>query len=124
MSGTVGGVACDIVRPDSPIAKKTRLGMWIIPGLNGVGAHKLGQNDSQFRFVCVEYATRAAINTWAALIESLQGSVIVIVDDHGETYAGMLVVQVSNPSKVPAWHPQSLGTTGYRGEITIQGVLV
>ncbi len=124
MSGTVGGVACDIVRTSSPIAKKTRLGMWIVPGLTGVGAHRLGQNDSQFQFRLIEFATSAQVNTWAGLIGALQGTVITIVDDHNDTYTGMLVVGVSNPAKTAAWVIQGLGTSGRRGEITIQGVLV
>ncbi|KKN53079.1 hypothetical protein LCGC14_0605910 [marine sediment metagenome] len=123
MSGSVGGVACDIVRPSSPIAKRTRVGLWIIPGLTGVGAHRLGQNDSQFEFICIEYATSAQINTWAGLIGALQGTVIAITDDHGDSYTGMLVVSVSNPSKIPAWQIQGLGIAGRRGEISIQGVL-
>jgi len=123
MSGTVGGIACTFVRPSSPTGKKTRVGTWIVAGLTGVGAHRLGVNDSAFEFVCVLYSTNVGVNTWAAALEALQGQLIAILDDHGDPYSGMLVEHVSNLQKTPAWGAVGLGSAGRRGEITIRGVI-
>ena len=123
MPGTVGGVSCTFVRTSSATGKRTRLGIWIVPGLTGVGAHRLGVNDGSFEFRLVAYTTNVGVNTWAAAIEALQGQVIAVTDDHGDLYTGLLVERVSNPKKTPAWGAAGLGTSGRRGEISIKGVI-
>lgn len=121
MSGTVGGITCDIVRPNTPTGKKQRTETWIVPGLTGIGAHKLGVNESEWEFTIIEFDTAVNVFAWAASIEALQGTVIIVVDDWGTTYTGMLMTGASNPVRSPALHAKALALTGVRGVMTIRG---
>ena len=69
MAGIVGGVGCDIMRGEAP-AKKERLRLWQVPGIDGYGAHADGLGDSAFVFVATKYGLRAAVETWSAAIEA------------------------------------------------------
>lgn len=121
MSGSVGGQSCDFVRPNAPTAKKQRVEAWVVAGLTGIGAQKLGQNDSSFQFTIVKFDTDANLDTWAAAIDAMQSTVVTIVDDHGDSYTGCLIEQVSNREKSPAYHAKALGATGKRCQMTVSG---
>ena len=118
---TVGGISCHIVRPNAPPLKRQRVATWIVAGLTGIGAHKLGLNDSEWEFELVYFGTDAQCDTWAAAIGALQATIVTIVDDHADTYTGMLIVSMSNPQKSVAYHAVSLGSAGRRSTITIKG---
>ena len=118
---SVGGVTCQIVRPNAPPLKKQRVVTWMVAGLTGIGAHKLGLNDSEWEFELVKFGTSAQCNTWAAAIGALQATIVTIIDDHADTYTGMLIEKVSNPQKSVAVHVLSLGASGRRSTLTITG---
>ncbi len=115
----IGGVSCNMVKGEAP-AKKERLRVWQVPGIDGYGAHADGLGDSAFVFLGVKYGLRAAIETWSTAIEALQGSVVSIVNDWGTTYTNCLIQHVSVPRITAAlW-------TGVdtRGEIRVEGVVI
>jgi len=118
---SVGGVTCHIVRPATPPAQKQRVATWIVPGLTGIGAHKLGLNDGEWEFTLVFFGTSADCNTWAQNIGALQSTIVTIIDDHADTYNNMLIEEVSAPVKSVAYHALLLGATGRRSTLTIKG---
>ena len=120
---TVAGIACQFVKPNAPTAKKQRVATWIRAGLTGVGAHKLGANESEWSFRLVKYGTDAQCDAWAISIDALQSTIVEIIDDHPDTYTGMLITGITNKQKTPALHALSLGLTGVRCEMTISGVM-
>ena len=117
----VGGITCDIVRPNTPTGNKERVETWIVSGLDGIGAHLLGDNEGEWEFVLVRFDTKLNVFTWAQQIEALQGTIVTIIDNWPATYVGMLVTGVSNPIRTPALHAKALGLTGVRSTITISG---
>lgn len=114
----IGGVGCDIVRGEAP-AKKERLRLWQVPGIDGYGAQAEGLGDSPFSFVGIKYGSRAAVEAWTAAIEALQGTVISVVNDWATTYTNCLIQHVSVPRITAALN------TGVaaRGEIRVEGVV-
>jgi len=123
MAGTVGGVYCFRVGGEANHPRQ-RIKRWQVPGLNGYGAQKLGLGDSAFEFRLVQFSTEAGLNTWFAAIESMQGSVITIINDHATTTYSCLLESVSGLQKRAAWMAAGLGSAGRRGEVTIRGVVV
>ena len=121
MSGTVGGIAAQLVKPNAPTGNKQRIVTWIVPGLTGIGAHKLGENEADWEFILIFFGTDAACDAWAISIEALQSTIITIIDDHGDTYTDMLVVSMANPRKIAAFHAAGNGVLDRRCEITIAG---
>lgn len=121
MSGAVAGIATNFVRPNVSFDKKQRVETWIVPGVPGIGAQKLGVNDSEWSFVLVKFGTNAQCNTWAASINALQSTVVTIEDDWGDTHTQMLIADTTTERKTPAVHALGLGVAGVRCEITISG---
>jgi len=114
---SVGGITCDYVH-GSAAGKKETTHLWRVPGLDGYGAHLLGLGDSETVFRAVRFNTAAAVHVWVGLLESLQGQVIVVVNDWAETVSGFFVTRVGRP-QITA----DLGNGGARGEIEIEGVI-
>lgn len=114
---SVGGLACSIVRGNLT-AKKIRTNVWEVAGINGYGAQQAGYGDSPFRVTAVLYSTAAGVQTWANLLAAMQGSVVTIINDWGNTFTGCLLVRVSEPQKTPA-----VGAGGCRGEVILEGVV-
>ena len=113
---SIGGTSCDFVRGSLPVLKM-RNRMWSVPGLNGYGAMILGSGDSQARITCVGFGTKAAVNVWAAALYAMQGTIVTVVNDHGDTVANCFLNKVSNVAKTPARRPGTTTTT--RGEVEI-----
>ena len=102
MSGTVGGVACDIVAGDGQ-QKMTRGDVWQVAGLDGYGAMDLGLGDGRGQFRLVKFGLIAALRTWAGLIEALKGGdPVTIVNDFATTYSDFEILEVSAPQFTPA----------------------
>jgi hypothetical protein len=115
---TIGGISCSFVRGQAP-AKKARVRVWQIPGLNGYGAQVLGLGDSAAEFVAVQFGTYAEVTTWIALVEALQGTLATVVNDFGQSVPLVLVESVSGPEVTRA-----IGTgITTRGELLIRGVV-
>lgn len=119
----IGGIACDFVKGNIRDLK-TRVTAYQQTGFGGWGAHVVGRGDSSFAFTAVLYERSGPIETWARAIESLQGTIISIVDDFGVTYFNCLVMRVGQPTKTTAIRPQDPVTSGARGQIDVMGVIV
>ncbi len=118
MAGAIGGNACDLVKGTLRALKET-IETWRLPGVDGYGAQLLGFGDSSWEFTGVKYDSNANIEAWFADLEALQGSIISITDDWGETYQRLLVTQVGVPTKQAA-----ADANGARGELTLSGLVV
>jgi hypothetical protein len=114
----IGGISCTFLRGQLP-AKKARVRVWEIPGLDGVGAQILGLGDSGGELRAVQFGTYSQVVTWVALLEAMQGSLVTVVNDFGQSTPLFLVESVSVPRIRPA-----IGS-GYttRGELSIRGVV-
>lgn len=117
----IGGVSCDMVKGNAR-GLKQRVEVWQLPGIDGYGAHKVGQGDAEFSFLGIKYDTAANVQSWVAAIEALQGTVVSIVDDWGVTFTPCLIVSVGRPRRMAAVRPGSSYTC--RGEIEVLGVVV
>lgn len=121
MSASIGGVSCTFVRGTLP-AQRERCELWEIPGLDGYGVALLGKADSETELVAVLVSTNAAVNTWIASLQLLQGTIASVTNDHGDTYAYCLLRKVGNARKTPAYVPGTAVTT--RGEVPIVAVML
>jgi len=118
MSGTVGGYACDYVSGHAqPLAEEVEV--WRTPGIDAYGAQKIGVGDGAFDFRLLRFNTDATVDLWAAVIRALQGTLVTIVNDRGDTFTNCLIMRVSQPN-ITAIIGAGGETT--RGEIKIMGV--
>lgn len=121
MATNVGGVSCDIVNAVvNPLA--TRIDIWTVPGLNGIGAQNFAANDSSFQIRAIQYGTSAAIETWFNALRALQGTSISCETGPGQavTHTGLLVIQSVRTVRGAVLQA---GTTKIRGEAQLQGVI-
>lgn len=117
---SIGSVGCTFVKGHLP-AKKLRVEVWEVPGIDGYGAQTTGYGSSQFEIVAVLYSTIFGASAWADQIESLQGKLVTIIDDLGDSTANCLITNVSAMRITAARAVEGITT---RGEITIQGVVI
>jgi len=118
MAATIGGVSCDFVHRRQVADLKERVDVWQVPGVSGYGSQLLGRGDAEIIFVGVKFGTNAAVNTWKASIEALQGlsSLVTIVDDWGDTHSSLVL------TRVDVIKTADQGNGGCRGEVTVRGV--
>jgi hypothetical protein len=119
MAVSVGGVACSIVRGDVKLPTE-RVALWQTAGMDGYGAHLLGEGNAEGRFQCVLYSTAAGVATWFSALEALVGSVVTVVNDWGTSYSSFLVVALSEPIRQAALHVGG----GAIGRVEVRGVTV
>ena len=114
----IGSIDCFRVIGTLPVPKM-RLAVWTVPGIDGYGAHDLGLQDQPFEVLAVSYDTNDNVHAWKASLDGLQGTIQSITDDHGETTANCLIIEVGL-AKIEA----ALGD-GFdqRAEIPIRGVV-
>ena len=116
---SIGLVSCTFVKGTIPLLKM-RVETWQVPGVDGYGAQLVGYGNAEFSVRAIGYGMFSVINSWAASLESLQGTVVTIVDDWGATSPYCLITRVHTPEFRAAW-----GTHGdCRGEVRIEGVRV
>lgn len=102
--GSIGTVTFDIIRGLTP-AMKTRTETWEVPGIQGYGALRLGEGDAAFELVAVLYcADNATAQTQKGYIENLQGTVVDVTDDFGDTYNGIVVKHVDVTKTPRIWN--------------------
>lgn len=94
--------------------------LWRVPGMDGYGAQWMGRNDSPFEVVAVLYSNTEGITLWKTAIENLQGTIVSITNDHGNTSANCLITKVSPMRSIAA---RAAGGITQRGEITVEGVV-
>ena len=99
--GSIGTVTTSILR-GVPTPVRQRVVIWQVPGINGYGAMTLGTGDSEFMIDAVFYcADDAAADAAIAAVIALQGTIITITDDWGNTWPNALIVRVEQPVKEP-----------------------
>ena len=108
-----------MVKGGAGVSLAQRTEVWATPGMDGVGAQKVGKHDGAFRFLAVLYDTSANVDTWFAALEAVQATIGSIIDDWGTTHANCLIVHVGERHKKAARLPG--GTLEAIGEIEITG---
>lgn len=125
----IGGVSCFSLH--GPIGDlKERSETYQHPGFDGFGIQLLGQGDSNFNLIAKQIANIATVTAWKLAVEALQGTVVSVTDDTGETYTSLFVEDVKvgpyemrmNPATYnPASHA---ATVEYLATATIRGVVL
>ena len=115
---TVGGVTTNIAKGE-PSSLVGRVTTWVVPGLNGVGAHAIGDNAGQWRYRLTHYGSLAAVETWLRSIDALVGTVISVTDNFGATRTDLLVMGSSGHSKQAVVADTGDG----RAQVTIAGLV-
>jgi len=94
-------VVCDLL--SGPAAElRERVETWIVPGLDGVGAQKMGKGEAEFTFTAIKFAVLATINTWYSQMQSQQGKICTVTDDTGTATANILIKRIGQLSRTPA----------------------
>ena len=110
--GTIDGASCQIVNINSPTGKRQRVVTWIVAGLTGIGAHKVGLNDGEWTCELIYFGIKADCDAFAVAVDAMQAKIVIIVDSKGDTYSGMLVESVANRQTVRALHATNLAGAG------------
>jgi len=126
MAGTIGSLACSRVighaRPQA-----TRVQTWQIPGVNGYGAHLLGDGNSESQFVAVVYGRDTVVSgvvhlpTWYASLRDIQGTIVTITNEQGIAFSNQLVLEVGDARRQTA---NDLNNITARFEVNIRTVTV
>ena len=119
MAANIGGVSCTFVRGGFPVLKyRTR--RWAVPGIDGHGLMVMGRGNSSCELIAVFYSNNTGVNTWAAALEALQGTIVSAENDQGDTTSDLFVEQVKNAEKKAAKN----GAITTRAEIRILGTII
>lgn len=121
-TGTVNGLTYHLVDANAPAERKERVEVFVVPGLNGIGAQLLAENESECAFDLTFFGTDAACITRKLVIARLQGEVIDVTDSQGHTYSDVLISKISNTMIATAVHAIGLGILGKSCKATIRGV--
>lgn len=91
-------VVCDLL--SGPAAElRERVETWIIPGIDGVGAQKMGKGEAEFTFQATKFAVLADINTWNTQMQSQQGKICTVTDDTATATTNVLIKKVGQLSR-------------------------
>lgn len=112
-------VTCDRVSGD-PGEIKEAVAAWTVPGADGIGAQKLGKNDSGFQLMVVKYDSQANVLAWVTQIENMQGSIVTVTNDRGTVTNDVLLETVGN-ARIRNARNAANPATGTRAGIIIQG---
>jgi len=118
---TIGGISCTFVNGSIPIAKQ-RNETWYRPGISGYGARTLGYGDTEFELTAILYDTAANVLTWEYALQALQGTIVTVTNDRGQTNTRCFLESVSTATPTGAYVPGT--TTRVRGEIKIKAKVV
>jgi hypothetical protein len=120
MPVSIGSVSCTFVH--GYIAASRELSeTWHVNGINGWGVMLLGIGDGDFSLEATYYNTSAAVDTWLSSMQNLQGTIVSITNDFGQTVTQRFVERVE-PSKEPAVIPGTSYT--HRGVCRVTGKAV
>ena len=98
---SIGDIGVDMIK-GLPVPTRYRVDTWQVPGLDGYGAQKLGSGDAEFDITVILYETdNANANADVYNLQQLQGELVTIVDDYGDTYNNVLVTKVDQAVKQP-----------------------
>ncbi len=113
---SIGGTSCTFVRGCAP-PMKIEADVWRVAGLNGFGIQQLGYGDAAGKLTAVFYSSDAGVDTWAAALHALQGTIVTVVNDHGDSRGDVFLARLSELVKTSAYQPGTGVTT--RGQIEI-----
>ena len=116
---SIGSLTCFRVIGTLP-ASKMKLAVWTVPGINGYGAQDLGYQDQPFEVVAVFYSNNLGVHVWKNSLDALQGQIVSITDDHGETTANCLITEIGQ-ARIEA--ALAAGGITQRAEIPVRGVV-
>jgi len=120
MAGTIGAISCTFVRGCLP-PLRAEADVWRVAGIDGYGIHLLGDGDAAGRLLVSLLSNDAGVDTWAAFLHALQGEIVTVVNDHGDTTTNVFLAAVGNLRKSAAYQPGGAVTT--RGEIEIEAIV-
>ena len=90
---SIGGVTViRLVRDPDPPGEQTQLLQR--PGVDGMGARKLGTRGRAYRITTLVDATDANRAAKIASLKALQGTIVTVVDGAGDTFTQVLVQRV------------------------------
>ena len=113
---SIGGTTCDLLKGELPTLKP-EVRTWRVPGIDGYGAHLLGDGDGEFSLLAVLFDSAGNVATWLSTLEAMQGTVVTIVDTFSGSWS-CLIKKVGIPRR------QACLPYGLRGELKIEGVVV
>lgn len=114
---SIGGITCTFLRGVPP-AMKEEAAITRRPGIDGYEIHLTGKGDAQGQLTASFRSSNAGCNTWVNSLQALQGTVVTVVNDHGDTFAGCYLAHVGQPTKSAAYRPGTSITT--RADVQIQ----
>ncbi len=117
MAANIGGTACTFVKGAVPNGVREVVTRFRRAGIDGYGAIKTGKGDSSYVLRAIGYGSKVEVKNWATAIEAMQGTVIGVENDFGDTHGDSLLDRVTPPRKSAAYKPGSSQTT--RGEMQI-----
>lgn len=117
---SIGGVSCDFVHGGPPAGLEPVLQEWRVSGMTGRGAQDMGKDADRATYQAVKHDSEANVLTWITNVQGLQGTLVSVVDDWGQTWTYFLVLRVGRPQMMPA---QGNGYTT-RGQISVTGRVV
>lgn len=117
-----GGTSCDILRGTAPVQRE-RVDIWESPGFDGYGAQVTGAGDAQCRFTAIKFGSAAAVNTWVATLQAMQGALVTVINDRGDSYSTILLVKVGNADIRPVIGAAGAASATTRGQIELLGVV-
>jgi len=121
MAQNIGGVSCTFVKGNLPTLS-VRSARWTVPGMHGSGIALLGLGDGEFALTAVFYSSHAGVDVWDLTLHNLQGSVVSVENDRGQTATGVYIERVHTLETTPRTIPGS-GIQA-RGEIRVDCLLL
>lgn len=115
---SVGGVTVEYLS-GTPTPVMQRVELFANAGQAGIGAQLMGQNQSQFTFAAFLYGAQNNVQSRLTSLGAVQGTVVSIEGDHGETYANCLVTSVGQPQRFTVDHE---GSSKLVALVTVSGV--
>jgi hypothetical protein len=115
---SIGDITCFRVIGTLP-SPKTKLAVWTVPGIDGYGVQALGQQDQAFEVVAVLYDSIDNAISFKDNLCDLQGQIVTIVDDLGDSTDNCVILSVGQAVMEAALTPSSQ----VRCAVPIRGVV-
>ena len=116
---SIGGITCFRVIGTLP-QPKMKLAVWTVPGINGYGLQMLGNQDQAFELQAVVYDSWANVLEFKNQLCALQGQIVTIVDDLGDSTDNCVILEVGQARMEAA---VAAGGIQERCEVPIKGVI-
>jgi hypothetical protein len=94
MSGTVGAIACDLIKGQFE-PKQEIVRTWRVFGEDGKSAQQLGQDSQPIKVQCFKFDSLANCETWRNSIYALVGTVVTIVNSDGSSSGNALIINAA-----------------------------